>query len=296
MSATRTPSLSLSLHALLTFPIRLCNPPPAASSVRSCKGYSPSLAPISPSNLTPVTPLIKVSLDDVLNKRHLPPLTLKDFEEWLVFVEGNPQYLYFILWLKEYEARYAAWLAEYGYSYAHPFPASLSSTSLVSPSPPSNTPSQPSNGKPPSPSLSKPTSSISLASNTKNPLKIASTGQSPLPPLSPSSPHLNYIPPSPSLALFFTRAKKTFFTFDSASGRGPYTLVIPDGVYANGAHGIGIAIEIKTASQGPTFGPHPHPHPKELAHIAAYARSVLKESLERFAVSACHNVGSRRAW
>lgn len=45
------------------------------------------------SNASTVTPLLKVTLDDVLNRRHLPPLTLKDFEEWLVFVEGHPQYL-----------------------------------------------------------------------------------------------------------------------------------------------------------------------------------------------------------
>jgi len=55
-------------------------------------------------------------------------LGLKDFEEWLLFVEGCPEnlsvfcrpffciylriYSYFILWLKEYAARYDQWVAQ----------------------------------------------------------------------------------------------------------------------------------------------------------------------------------------
>jgi hypothetical protein len=35
---------------------------------------------ISLVTLAPVTPLFKVRLDDVLNRQHLPPLGLKDFE------------------------------------------------------------------------------------------------------------------------------------------------------------------------------------------------------------------------
>jgi hypothetical protein len=56
--------------------------------------------------------MFKVKLDDVLNKKHLPPLGidfhafhllansltfcsgLKDFEEWLLFVEGCPENLF----------------------------------------------------------------------------------------------------------------------------------------------------------------------------------------------------------
>ncbi|KAI0044406.1 hypothetical protein FA95DRAFT_1522872 [Auriscalpium vulgare] len=86
----------LSLKALLTLPSRLCNPPPAVGKVRSCK----------------VTPMFKVKLEDVLNRKHLPPLGLKDFEEWLLFVEGCPENLYFMLWLKEYVVRYEQWVAE----------------------------------------------------------------------------------------------------------------------------------------------------------------------------------------
>lgn len=41
-----------------------------------------------------VTPLYKVKLEDVINKKHLPPLGLKDFEEWLLYVDGSPENLY----------------------------------------------------------------------------------------------------------------------------------------------------------------------------------------------------------
>ncbi|KAI0058275.1 hypothetical protein BV25DRAFT_1291788 [Artomyces pyxidatus] len=89
-------TFKLSVKALLSLPYRLCNPPPAVGKVRSCK----------------VTPMFKVKLEDVLNRKHLPPLGLKDFEEWLLFVENSAENLYFILWLKEYVVRYEAWVAE----------------------------------------------------------------------------------------------------------------------------------------------------------------------------------------
>lgn len=43
--------------------------------------------------MLPVTPLFKVRLEDVLERKHLPPLGLKDFEEWLLFVELSPENL-----------------------------------------------------------------------------------------------------------------------------------------------------------------------------------------------------------
>ncbi|KAF5382772.1 hypothetical protein D9615_002933 [Tricholomella constricta] len=81
------------LKALLALPIRICNPPPAVGKVRSCG----------------VTPLIRIRLEDVLDRKHLPPLGLKDFEEWLLYVENCPENLYFTLWLKEYTAKYHQW-------------------------------------------------------------------------------------------------------------------------------------------------------------------------------------------
>jgi len=40
-----------------------------------------------------IVPKFDVSLDDVLNGRHLPPLTLKEFEEHLLFVEYSAENL-----------------------------------------------------------------------------------------------------------------------------------------------------------------------------------------------------------
>ncbi|TFY74785.1 hypothetical protein EWM64_g9227 [Hericium alpestre] len=93
---SRPKTISLSVLALLSLPYRLCHPPdPTVGKVRSCQ----------------VTPLYKVKLEDVINKKHLPPLGLKDFEEWLLYVDGSPENLYFMLWLREYTARYFQWEA-----------------------------------------------------------------------------------------------------------------------------------------------------------------------------------------
>ncbi|KAK0449183.1 hypothetical protein EV421DRAFT_1395875 [Armillaria borealis] len=90
---TRPKTYKLSWRALLTLPFRLCNPPPAVGKVRSCG----------------VTPAFNVRLEDVLDRKHLPPLGLKDFEEWLLYVELAPENLYFILWLREYTVKYRQW-------------------------------------------------------------------------------------------------------------------------------------------------------------------------------------------
>lgn len=78
---TQPVTVKLSLRSLLTLPYRLCHPPPAIGKVRSFS----------------VTPLFNVCLDDVLDRRHLPPLGLKDFEEWLLYVELCPENLYALL-------------------------------------------------------------------------------------------------------------------------------------------------------------------------------------------------------
>ncbi|KAJ7095931.1 hypothetical protein B0H15DRAFT_827688 [Mycena belliarum] len=66
MSSTQTQprAAKLTFKSILSLPFRLCNPPPAVTKVRSCG----------------VTPVLKVNLDDVLERKHLPPLGLKDFE------------------------------------------------------------------------------------------------------------------------------------------------------------------------------------------------------------------------
>ena len=77
-------------------PLRPTDPPTHTSHTR-------------PPTHTTVTPIFQVSLEDVLARRHLPPLGLKDFEEWLLFVEQCPEHLYFVLWLREYTQKYDAW-------------------------------------------------------------------------------------------------------------------------------------------------------------------------------------------
>ena len=40
-----------------------------------------------------IQPHYEVSLEDVLDRKHLPPLGLKDFEEWLLYVDHMPENL-----------------------------------------------------------------------------------------------------------------------------------------------------------------------------------------------------------
>ncbi|KAL5501670.1 hypothetical protein ACEPAH_8930 [Sanghuangporus vaninii] len=91
------PRLSrFTIRGLLSLPKRLCSPPAAVGKVRSFG----------------LTPIFDVRLEDVLDRKHLPPLSLKDFEEWLLYVEQSVENLYFILWLREYTAKYDRWIAK----------------------------------------------------------------------------------------------------------------------------------------------------------------------------------------
>ncbi|KAF8604626.1 hypothetical protein BDV93DRAFT_555483 [Ceratobasidium sp. AG-I] len=86
-----------SFKALLDVPRRLFNPPRAKVKVGRVRSMS-------------LTPLFEVKLSDVLDGQHLPPLSKKDFEEYLLFVEHSPENLYFIQWLQEYSQVYNAWV------------------------------------------------------------------------------------------------------------------------------------------------------------------------------------------
>ncbi|KAJ7784631.1 hypothetical protein B0H16DRAFT_1493234 [Mycena metata] len=88
-------TIKLTFKSILSLPFRLCNPPPAVAKVRSCG----------------VTPVFQVQLEDILERKHLPPLGLKDFEEWLLYCEDAVENLYFTLWLKEYILKYNQWIA-----------------------------------------------------------------------------------------------------------------------------------------------------------------------------------------
>ncbi|KAI5481535.1 regulator of G protein signaling superfamily protein [Pseudohyphozyma bogoriensis] len=79
---------------LIYVPKRLLIPP--KNSVGSVRSFSN-------------TPLADVKLADVLNNKHLSPLSLKDFEGYLVYKEYSAENLYFILWLNEYTKEWTAW-------------------------------------------------------------------------------------------------------------------------------------------------------------------------------------------
>ncbi|KAF9468541.1 hypothetical protein BDZ94DRAFT_1279639 [Collybia nuda] len=181
------------IKALLYLPFRICNPPPAVGKVRSCG----------------VTPLLEVRLQDVLDRRHLPPLGLKDFEEWLVYVERCPETLYFILWLKEYTVKYNQWAA---------------------------------NSKPQREGVGEYRMNWSV----------------------PSSSHL---------AMFYARAKQTFFMPNSM-----YELRLPSHILAP-FH----------ASDGSL-----HPDPIIFAEVEQETRRTLEKSLQRFVHAQLNNVGNNR--
>ncbi|GAA5879877.1 hypothetical protein JCM3774_002267 [Rhodotorula dairenensis] len=81
---------------LVKVPVRLLSPPKATGMVGSVRSLK-------------ATPLTDVRLDDVIANKHLSPLSLKDFEGYLVYKEYSAENLYFILWLNEYEKEYRAY-------------------------------------------------------------------------------------------------------------------------------------------------------------------------------------------
>lgn len=79
-----------SAATLLEIPSRLARPP----SVKSLgKRWT-------------LVPEMSVSLEEILAMRHISPLSLKDFEQYLLFEEYGAENLYFILWLNDYTAQY----------------------------------------------------------------------------------------------------------------------------------------------------------------------------------------------
>ena len=81
--------------------------------------------------------------------------------------------------------------------------------------------------------------------------------------------------PSANLALFYLRAKQTFFTPNA-----DYELNIPS--------------DILSPFHTSQFA-SPHPDPIVFQAVADEARKMLKESLDRFVLAAYNNVGSNRA-
>ena len=70
-------TIKLRAHALLSLPYRLTHPPP----------------PQPKTSAWGITPHFRIPLDEILDRKHLPPLGLKDFEEWLLFIDRTPECL-----------------------------------------------------------------------------------------------------------------------------------------------------------------------------------------------------------
>ncbi|KAH0832357.1 hypothetical protein J3R83DRAFT_13381 [Lanmaoa asiatica] len=216
------PSSTLSLKGLLSLPYRLCNPPPAVGKVRSCGA----------------TPVLNVRLEDVLARRHLPPIGLKDLEEYLLYVEHSPENLYFILWLKDYTARYRVWAQR---------------------------------------------EKMSLASKKDNMSPRTRRQKFSAPPT-----------PDPALAMFYLRAKQTFFT-----PNGEYELNIPSDILAPfhcTPHTHASHTHPQDHNRSPLWHSQSvHPDPAVFTEVAIEATNMLNESLKRFVRAAYTNVGSQRA-
>ncbi|CAE6413929.1 unnamed protein product [Rhizoctonia solani] len=88
----RPHSFIFSASTILEIPGRFARPP-SVKSVGSQWTLVPEMA---------------VSLGDILAMRHLSPLSLKDFEQYLLFEEYGAENLYFLLWLNDYTTRFHA--------------------------------------------------------------------------------------------------------------------------------------------------------------------------------------------
>ncbi|CAE6530492.1 unnamed protein product [Rhizoctonia solani] len=109
-SRSRPPHYPYSFKAFKDIPHRLFHPPRSEIKIGRVRSIS-------------LTPLFEVKLADVLDGQHLPPLSRKDFEEYLLFVEHSPENLYFIQWLRDYTQAYNAWTQT---GTAHSAPLALS--------------------------------------------------------------------------------------------------------------------------------------------------------------------------
>ncbi|KAG8746931.1 hypothetical protein FRC10_003102 [Ceratobasidium sp. 414] len=93
-TTVRPPPHWFTLGTLRTFPTRMRHPPPPAVEERYFMF---------------VAPRYNVPLDEVIADKHLPPLSLRDFEDYLRHVEGTPENLYFHLWVRQYRRVHHAW-------------------------------------------------------------------------------------------------------------------------------------------------------------------------------------------
>lgn len=94
---TQPATVRLNPSALRSLLRRLTHPPPPPTPAHGnspTKGKGKERARWLSGWTLRIQPEPNVKLEDVLDRKHLPPLGLKDFEEWLLFVEGTPENLY----------------------------------------------------------------------------------------------------------------------------------------------------------------------------------------------------------
>ncbi|TCD70513.1 hypothetical protein EIP91_002858 [Steccherinum ochraceum] len=284
---TQPRTVKLTPSAILSLPHRLAHPPAAKNQVHSWG----------------VIPAFDIRLEDILDRKHLPPLGLKDFEEWLLFVDNVPENLYFILWLREYTSRYTAWAQQS--KREHEFlRASTSSQSLSL----SNTGHHPirtaltdANRSPfpshPNTTFCHSPSSPNLSSAFPDAKRYPLTHPQPPSPCPSPSPspsrrrlrhhHRYFDPPTPpsSLALFYLRAKETFLTPNA-----PYELDVHSDVLS--------VFHLSSSSKNSSRHPMPlapPPDPAIFNELASIVEEKLKESLAKFVVATYNNVGMPRA-
>ena len=95
--------------------------------------------------------------------------------------------------------------------------------------------------------------------------------------------------PNRALALFYSRAKQTFFTPNS-----PYELDLPSDILGP-FHTPSLSSVSLNNFSASTGALSPHPDPAVFAEVEEKVRSMLQESLDRFAMSTVTNVGTARA-
>ena len=97
-----------------------------------------------------------------------------------------------------------------------------------------------------------------------------------------------------SLAIFYSRAKQTFFTPNS-----PYELDLPSDIlgpfHAPSLSADSLTRPLNRGCPVSSGTLSPHPDPAVFAEVEDKVRSMLQESLDRFANSTITNVGTARA-
>ncbi|EGG11014.1 uncharacterized protein MELLADRAFT_60021 [Melampsora larici-populina 98AG31] len=102
---------TLKFSSLLSLPNRIIKPPvvPKASSSADAPKKEKRKFEFGKVRTWSRCSMTEVKLNDILFGLHTPPLTLGEFEDYLLHVEHTPENLYFYFWLRDYTTRYHQW-------------------------------------------------------------------------------------------------------------------------------------------------------------------------------------------